>query len=223
MTSDDAAPAVFQPLPATKTDRSAACHALLGELLGLVGAEAPDKSDARSWRHAARWAIGRAVSVRANESVPEEWFAPLVRAAILEPDPSFGRQLVGPAMAAFGRRRVKLAILDHFEKGTTSEAAEAAKAWYHTCFGAYAPGYTGTRDHENCLDLGERYVRAALRRFVAEDDLDLRRCILPDLPLDLESYPAELHDLVVEAIRIARTSDDGYLRHRVEIQIRAGG
>ena len=47
----------------------------------------------------------------------------------------------------------------------------------------------------------------------------MRRCILPGLPLDPGLYPAEMHDLVAQAVRIARTSNDDYLRHRVEIQI----
>lgn len=32
------------------------------------------------------------------------------------------------------------------------------------------------------------------------------------------AYEAVLHDLVRRAVEIARTSDDEYLRHRVEIQ-----
>ncbi|MET9227696.1 hypothetical protein [Lentzea sp. NPDC003310] len=211
---------VFQPLPAQVSYHLAEYHAVLRDLLELTGAEAGEDGGER-WHHSARHAISKAVSVRANGSVPEEWFEPLVRAAVLEPDPSFGRQLVGPAMAAFGRRRVKLAILDHLENGTTSDVAGASKAWYHTHFGIRAPGYTGPNDDERCSDLNQRYVHAALRRFVAEDDLDLRRCVLPGLPLHRSHYPAELHDLVDEAVRIARTSDDGYLRHRVEIQVEA--
>jgi hypothetical protein len=213
MTSDDAQ--VYQPLPTPKRDRSA-YHAALRDLAAMVRVDVADEPNPR-------YALCKAISVKANESVPEEWFVPLVQAAILEPDPSFGRQLVGPAMAAFGRRRVKLAILDHFENGTSADAAGAAKAWYHTHFRAYAPGYTGPRDDEECLDLGERYVHAALRRFVAEDDLDMRRCILPGLPLDRSDHPAEMHGLVDDAVRIARTSDDDYLRHRVEVQVRSGG
>jgi hypothetical protein len=48
----------------------------------------------------------------------------------------------------------------------------------------------------------------------------VRRCIRPGLPLSIERYPADLHGLVAEAIRIARTHPDEYLRHRDEIQIK---
>ncbi|WP_434445239.1 hypothetical protein [Lentzea sp. E54] len=189
-----------------------------------MGVDVPDDTDARSWRHAARYALGKAISARANEQVPDEWFEPLPRAAVHEPDPSFSRQLVGPAMAAFGRRRVMLALLGFLESSEPADVAGAAKAWYHTGFRAYAPGYTGPapdREAERTTfrELHGRYRVVALRRFVADEDLDVRRRILPGLPLDQASYPAELHDLVAEAVRIARTSDD-YLRHRVEIQVR---
>jgi hypothetical protein len=61
---------------------------------------------------------------------------------------------------------------------------------------------------------------AALREFVGNEDLDVRRCILPGLPLWPSAYPVELHPLVEEAVAIARSHPDEYLRHRVEHQIR---
>jgi hypothetical protein len=67
--------------------------------------------------------------------------------------------------------------------------------------------------------LDERYARVGLRRFVTDDDLDLRRCLLPGLRLRAGSCPADMRDLVIRAIEIARTSDDKYLRHRVGIQL----
>jgi hypothetical protein len=73
-------------------------------------------------------------------------------------------------------------------------------------------------ERDSYRDLNRRAADAALRRFVTDDDLDLRRCILPGLSLRRASYPPELQDLVTRALEIARTSDDEYLRHRVEIQ-----
>ncbi|MEW2378503.1 hypothetical protein AB0883_20695 [Micromonospora sp. NPDC047812] len=55
--------------------------------------------------------------------------------------------------------------------------------------------------------------------FVTNEDLDVRRCILPGLDLGRQQYPEDLHETVAEAIRIARTHPDEYLRHRVEHQI----
>ncbi|SDF40353.1 hypothetical protein SAMN05216553_101464 [Lentzea fradiae] len=189
-------------------------EALLWDLLDLVGAEPPPRGE-RDWVHRARWTAGKAVGRRAEEGdgVQDEWFDPLVRAMILEPDPSFSRQLVEPALAAFGRDRVQLALLTHLETGAPADAAGAARAWY------WSNRQFRSSPFPTSPDLSRRYHHAALHRFVADEDLDVRRCILPRLPLHPGWYPAELHDLVAEAVRIARTSDDSYLRHRVEIQV----
>jgi hypothetical protein len=210
MTSEN--PQVFQPSPGRRFDRSAYV-AVLRDLLGVVGAEPPeaDVPDVLpSWHHRARRIIGKTVKGAAEtspEAVPDEWFEPLMRAAVHEPDPSFSRELIKPAIAAFGCRRVRTALIAYLENGTAADIAGAARAWYWTA-----------DEDQTSGDLHERYRHTALRRFVAEDALDVRRCILPGLPLDTGSYPAEMHDLVAEAVRIARTSSDDYLRHRVEIQ-----
>jgi len=138
--------------------------------------------------------------------LPEPFFAALVRAAIHDPDPSFNRQFVEPLLAAFGRRRVQEALLETLTTGTNAERAGAARAWYWATF-------------ETLDDVQDRWNRAALREFVANDDLDVRRCVLPELTLDPADHPAELHPLVAEAVRLARTHSDDYLRHRVELQV----
>jgi hypothetical protein len=61
---------------------------------------------------------------------------------------------------------------------------------------------------------------AALREFVNNDHVDVRRCILPGLPLRQTAYPQELHGLVDAAVAIARAHPDEYIRHRVEHQVR---
>lgn len=231
----DGTPATFQPLPGRTVDRSSAYEVLLQDLLRLVGVEPPvvNEQGARSsriGRHGARRAIGAAVSARSEQhggagSVPEEWFAPLMRAAVHEPDPSFVRELVRPAVTAFGRRRVRLALLDYLETGVTADAAGAARAWYWTLIGVRFVAGSSTPTPESAAelakyqDLDRRYREIGLRRFVTSNDLDLRRCLLPGLHLRQDAYPADMHGLVAQAIEIARSSDDGYLRHRVEIQI----
>jgi hypothetical protein len=157
--------------------------------------------------------------------VPEEWFEPLIRAAVQEPNPSFNRELVLPAIAAYGRRRVQLALLGYLDSGTAVDIAGAARAWYWTqvplsySAGAKTPTPESVAEYEAFSDLRQRYHHTALHRFVTDEDLDVRRCILPGLPLSPQHYPAEMHDLVAQAVRIARTSTDDYLRHRVEIQV----
>jgi hypothetical protein len=234
VTSRDEPPRVFQPLPGRTVDRSVAYEAVLRDLLRLVGAEPPvlDESGPegrRIWRGRARHLAGRTIANRAKQAedagpVPEEWFDPLIRAAVHEPDPSFVRFLVEPALAAFGRRRVRLALLAYLETGTAADAAGVARAWYWTLVpltyvgGSRFPTTESVAEHERYEDLDRRYDEVALRRFVADEDLDVRRCLLPGLRLRPEAFPADMQDLVVRAIEIARTSDDEYLRHRVEIQ-----
>jgi hypothetical protein len=233
MASTDESPELFQPLPGRTVDRSAAYGALLRNLLDLVEVETPaaDESGAPpTSHHRVRRAIGAVVTRRAKEAsqagpVPEEWFEPLIRAAVHEPDPSFNRQLVEPAVTAFGRRRVQLALIVYLDTGTAPEIAGAARAWYWTQVpleyvgGSKTPTPESAAEYEAFSDLRQRYRHTALRRFVTEDDLDVRRCILPGLPLNPQLYPPDLHDLVTRAVQIARTSSDDYLRHRVEIQV----
>ena len=163
---------------------------------------------------------------RAEEGpVPDDWFGPLIRAAVYEPDPSLNRQLVDPVRNAFGRRRVQLALLDYLEAGSGADAAGAARAWYWTSAplsyvgGSTTPTPESLAEYEAVADLRQRYRHTALRRFVTDNDLDVRRCILPGLPLDPQLYPEDMRDLVARAVEIARTSDDEYLKHRVEIQV----
>jgi len=42
------------------------------------------------------------------------------------------RDLVDPAITTLGRRRVRLALLDHLETGVAADAAGAARSWYWT-------------------------------------------------------------------------------------------
>lgn len=232
MASTNETPATFQPLPGRTVDHSADYHASLQALLDLVGAEPPDidePDDRLFWRHHARRMIGETVTRRAKHptaarGMPDEWFEPLLRAAVHEPNPSFNRQLVEPAIAAFGRRRVQVALLDYLDTGDPAEAAGAARAWYWTSVVRHLPGTMtmtpeSAAEYEAVSDLRERYRLTALRRFLADDDLDLRRCILPGLTLDPQMYPSQMRDQVTQAVQIARTSNDDYLRHRVEIQV----
>jgi hypothetical protein len=236
MASTNDTPPTFQPLPGRTVDRSAAYHAMLQELLDAVGAEPPaadEPGDRPVWHHLARRAIGEAVARRAKhvtgtDGALSEWFEPLIRAAVYEPDPSFSSQLVRPAVTAFGRRRVQLALLAYLDTGAPADAAGAARAWYWTSVGVkYMPGSKtltpeSAAEYEAVSDLRERYRHTALHRFLTDDDLDMRRCILPGLTLDPRMYPSGMRDQVAQAVHIARTSNDDYLRHRVEIQIAPG-
>ncbi|MER5201121.1 hypothetical protein ACWD3J_49560 [Streptomyces sp. NPDC002755] len=122
------------------------CAAEVARLLGL-GSPA-DVPEARRARHLAH-AVRKPLLERA--CLPEELFAPLMAAAVYDPDPSLCRWFVEPAVYAFGRRRVMTALLDYLRTGTEAEQAGAKRAWYCAHVPLHAdrsPAYalSGSRD-----------------------------------------------------------------------------
>jgi hypothetical protein len=78
----------------------------------------------------------------------------------------------------------------------------------------------GSRERVVALeDIWSRKRALNLRTFVFNTNLDVRRSVVPHLDLDPESYSEEDRPLIERAIRIARESDDDYIRHRVEVQL----
>ncbi|MFJ7209868.1 hypothetical protein ACIQWR_40905 [Streptomyces sp. NPDC098789] len=122
------------------------CATEMTRLMGL--GDAADVPEARRARHLAH-ALRKPLLERAH--LPEEFFVPLMAAAVYDPDPSFCRWFVEPAVYAFGRRRVMTALLDYLRTGTDAEQAGAERAWYCAHMplradrsAAYAPD--GSRD-----------------------------------------------------------------------------
>lgn len=194
----------------------------LSEAVGLELAPPPPEPERRTWRNRSRHALGRHCQASPGR---DEWFEPLMRAAVFDPDPDLNRLLVRPAVQIFGHRRVKAELLRVLRDGTKAERAGAARAWYAAGVQLrYPPGATSPTAESQALldsvaDLDEDWQHTALEVFVTDEDLDTRRCILALLDLRPEHCPPSLHDRVQQAIHIARTHDDEYLRHRVEIQI----
>ena len=160
-------------------------------------------------------------------NMPDAAFDVLIKAAVYDPDPSFDRQFVEPALNAFGRRRVRSALLDYLRTGTNMERAGAARAWYWSALPlrlhnvrAENPNVESHAEPGDESVLVREWDETALREFVSNEHLDVRRCILPGLPLWRSAYPPELHDLVDTAVAIARSHPDEYIRHRVEHQVR---
>lgn len=128
----------------TPTFLSAAAE--LAQLLDLDNAASvPEDRRARHLAHA----VHKPLLDRA--SLSEEFFAPLMAAAVYDPDPSFCRWFIEPALYAFGRRRVTADLLNYALTGTDAEQAGAKRAWYCAHLPlradrspAYAPG--GSRD-----------------------------------------------------------------------------
>ncbi|MFI6468119.1 hypothetical protein [Streptomyces sp. NPDC050528] len=200
------------------------CLADTVRVLRLDVAPEPDAGDERQWEHQVRAALRKAC--RQELVLPEASFGVLIKAAVHDPNPSFNRQFVEPALNAFGYRRVRRALLGCLRTGTDQERAGAARAWY---WSALPLQLSNVRAEDSDVErragaddrsavVGE-WHEAALREFVNNEHLDVRRSLLPGLPLRTSAYPPALHDLVEAAVTIARSHPDEYIRHRVEHQV----
>ena len=155
--------------------------------------------------------------------------SPLIRAAVYERNPSLNRYFVEPCVAIFGHRQVIEALLDLVERGSNFEKAGAVNALYWAGFRLSfinAPNFSleyatpeSQAAYEALADLWLRKRCLFLREFVSNPNLDVRRSIIPHLVLNPSYYADELKPLVLEAIEIARTHSDDYIRHRVEVQL----
>ncbi|WP_405615075.1 hypothetical protein [Streptomyces sp. NBC_01508] len=221
----------FMALPGRAEDRREpflGCVAEVVRILGLTVAPEPQPGGPPTWEHRARAALREAC--RRGMDLSGAAFDALVRAAVHDPDPSFNRQFVEPALNAFGRRRVQAALLGYLRTGTDPERAGAARAWYWSALplrmplvrAAEAGDGDSDRDSDGDSDVATvvtEWNEAALRAFVNNEHLDVRRCVLPGLALRRSAYPPALRDLVDAAVAIARSHPDEYIRHRVEHQI----
>lgn len=158
-----------------------------------------------------KWFVARVFSIH---PVPRRLLGPMLRAAVLERNPSANRVFIEPCVKCLGARRVLEVLLRYLETGTDAEKAGAASALYWA-------GHTPR--NEELAELGERVRCQMLREFVHNPSLEVRQRILPMLRLDPEAYPKELRPLIPVAVQIARAHADNYIRHRVEIQLGADG
>lgn len=148
------------------------------------------------------------------QPVPKQLFGPMLRAGVLERDPSFNRVFIEPCVRSLGGRRVLEELLRFLEAGNNVEKAGAASALYWA---------NGNPRNEDLADLRMRLRCEMLREFVDNPDLNVRRRIIPMLHLEPDGYPEELRPLIRAAVDVARSHPDEYIRHRVEVQLGAGG
>ncbi len=217
----------FAALPDRTGDGASTFHRCLAEVSRIPGLEPtpePADDDIWTWGHAVRRALREAGE--RGLVLSEASFEALLEAAVQDPNPSFNRSFVEPALNAYGYRRVRAALLERLVGGTDGQRAGAARAWYWTALPLDDDG--ASAEHPGALELDgatdrtvlvHEWNQAALREFVTNEDLDVRRCILPGLPLRTSAYPRELHHLVETATALARAHPDNYIRHRVEIQV----
>ncbi|MBV9691106.1 MAG: hypothetical protein JO202_15520 [Ktedonobacteraceae bacterium] len=150
---------------------------------------------------------------RKEEFLPEVFFAPLMRIAVYEANPSFNRSFIEPCLRAFGYRRVLEALLLYLERGTNREKAGAGRAFY------WARLPSQKRRDEELAELDKVIATTMLKEFVKSDNLDVERSLIPQLFLKPSHYLQEGKRLIPLAIHKARHHPDEYIRHRIEIQL----
>lgn len=221
------AAAGFMALPVRTEQRREAfaeCLADVVRALSLDLAPESESDDRGAWVSRVRTAVRKAC--RQGLTVSGESFDALIRAAVHDPDPSFNRVFLEPALNAFGRGRVQVALLGYLRTGTDLERAGAARAWYWSALPLRMPfvraensGADSRPETDDRSAVVAEWNEAALREFVRNEHVDVRRCILPGLSLRKSVHPPELHDLVDAAVATARSHPDEYIRHRVEHQV----
>ncbi len=159
-----------------------------------------------------------------SRGVPEVLYETMIRAAVYERDPSKNRAFVEPCVATFGLRRVSETLFERFENGSDQEKTGVVQAMYHAGLIGVRDSYWRRPDSDAVFKLvGDLWMRQRcllLREFVSNPSVLVRQRIIPHLDLtNVSSYPKEFKPLVPQAIQIARNHTDGYIRHRVEIQM----
>ena len=146
-----------------------------------------------------------------GEAFPDAILDALIRAAVLEPDPSFDGIFVMPAVWIFGWQRTMEALLNYVRNGSDAEKWGAVNALYHAG-GAWRPPCGPVQiDAPTRERLGSLVHEEMLRQFVQANDLALQQTIVRWLrPVD--AYPPGLRDLARRAHEIARNHPDEFVR-----------
>ncbi|WP_211244113.1 hypothetical protein [Actinospica robiniae] len=168
---------------------------------------------------------GRAIAAEVRKplleraTLPEELFGALMAAAVYDPDPSFCRWFVEPAVYVFGRRRVRAALVEYLRTGTDAERVGALRAWYSTGVPlregrspAYAVGTTRDPALDVSQDIVDAWRETSLKLLRDVPDLRIRYALLWMLPPSRDAYPLHLHDLFEGAIEAARADPDPHAR-----------
>lgn len=104
-------------------------------------------------------------------NLPPEVFAPLLRIAAYEANPSFNRSFIEPCLRAFGYRKVLEALLDYVRYGTNREKAGSARALYWAQLPILLPSwYDRERKGQNQEELQQALQEFEKERLKAEQD-----------------------------------------------------
>lgn len=152
-------------------------------------------------------------------ALPEELFDALIAAAVYDPDPSFCRWFVEPAVYVFGRRRVREAMVEYLRSGTDVERAGAVRAWYSAGVPlregrspAYPPGTTRDPVLDAAQDVVDAWWEASMEILRDLPDAGIRYGLLWMLPSSPDAYAPHLHVLFETTLEAARADPDPHAR-----------
>jgi hypothetical protein len=130
-------------------------------------------------------------------------------------------------MRVFGARRVNEYLLSVVETGTSIRIAGALQARYWAQMTLVYPSSSLGLSYERATlesraayealhDVWRRWADLTLEKFVANTDVDVRRCAIWYLCLDPNQYDSAHRDLVMQAIAIASAHPDEHIRRRAK-------
>jgi hypothetical protein len=192
-----------------------ACAVEVARLLG-VDVDAPGTTAKRQARNLAG-AVRR--PLLESPRLADELFAPLMAAAVHDPDPSFCRWFVEPALYSFGRRRVLEALVEYLRSGTDPERAGATRAWYWAHMplradrsAAYASDGIRAASLDASQEAAEAWLEVSMQVYTEATDMGVRYRVLRMLPVSRQAYPPRLQNLFETTLNAARADPDEYNR-----------
>lgn len=147
-----------------------------------------------------------------SASVPKHFLKPMLRAAVYEPDPSRCRVFVEPCGRSFGRSTVLDLLCAYLRYGSNLEKRGAANAFY---WAQSIPGGPSPQmlPYDSFVEI-----------FIRNEDLDLRRTLVSWLfPNNLQLYCEDVRPLLEQAVQIAQSHQDKYIRDRIQRQLEGSG
>ncbi len=133
----------------------------------------------------------------------------LVQAAMAEPDPSLNRVFVMPSSGHVTWADAVALLLEFAEAGGQVERAGVGRTAY------WLRIHLADQSHDATVALNSWM----LREFLRTEDIITQRCLLAGLHFEEELLDAESRSLRDSAIQKARQSGDGYVRHRIAVQL----
>ena len=149
-----------------------------------------------------------------DHPVPEPLRDAMLRAAVLEVDPSFNRCFVTPCVRSFGAHWVLERLVEYLRHGSNAEKAGAANARYWVMDNPFGEALDAVCD---------AFQEAALLEFIGNENLDVRRCLVSMLDFRPENADGRRRRLIDEAAAIARGHPDEYIQNRFHLQTGGSG